>query len=58
MSKRDLIDQIRRLNPPARPEFLAEFEERALLDYLKQLSDLQREQSRHVERELALPVPA
>jgi len=58
MSKRDLIDQIRRLNPTARPEFLAEFEEQALLDYLRQLSDLHREQSRHVERELALPVPA
>jgi hypothetical protein len=58
MSKRDLIDQIRRLNPTAKPEFLAEFEEQALLAYLRQLSDLDREQSQHVERELALPVPA
>ena len=53
-----MIDRIRRLNPTADAEFLAQFEEGDLLDYLRQLSDLERELSRHAEREPALPVPA
>jgi len=58
MSKRDMIDRIRRLNPTARPEFLAAFEEDALLDYLRHLSELEHDQMRHAERELALQVSA
>ena len=58
MSKRDMIDRIRRLNPTARPEFLAAFEEDALLDYLRQLSELEHDQIRHAERELALQASA
>ncbi len=58
MSKRDMIDRIRRLNPSARPEFLAEFEENDLLDYLRQLSELEHEQMRQAERELALQASA
>jgi hypothetical protein len=58
MSKRDMIDRIRRLNPTAQPEFLAEFQENDLLDYLRQLSDLEHENIRHGERELALQASA
>lgn len=58
MSKRDMIDRIRRLNPTAQPEFLAEFQENDLLDYLRQLSDLEHENIRHNERELALQASA
>lgn len=58
MSKRDMIDRIRRLNPSARPEFLAEFEESDLLEYLRQLSELEHEQMRQAERELALQASA
>jgi len=53
-----MIDRIRRLNPTARPEFLAAFEEDALLDYLRQLSELEHDQIRHAERELALQASA
>jgi len=53
-----MIDRIRRLNPSARPEFLAEFEENDLLDYLRQLSELEHEQMRQAERELALQASA
>lgn len=43
MSKRDLIDRIRRLNPTARAEFLASFNEDDLLAYLHQLQEVERE---------------
>ena len=43
MNKRDLIDQIRRLNPSALPEFLATFDQADLLAYLYQLQELERE---------------
>ncbi|HSW45806.1 MAG TPA: hypothetical protein VLM89_09565 [Phycisphaerae bacterium] len=54
MSKRDMIDRIRRFNPTAQPEFLADFDEPDLLAYLGQLTELEREQARHAEREPAL----
>ncbi len=37
MSKRQLIDDIRRLNPTAMPQFLAQFDEEALQQYLEHL---------------------
>lgn len=43
MTKREMIDQIQRLNRSARPEFLARFPEEHLLDYLHQLKELQFE---------------
>jgi hypothetical protein len=58
MSKRDMIDRIRRLNPTAQPEFLADFDEDDLLDYLRQLTELECEQSRHAKYEPALQATA
>lgn len=37
MTKRQLIDEIRTYNPTARPEFLAQFDETALQQYLEHL---------------------
>jgi hypothetical protein len=34
MSKRQLIDDIRQLNPTAQPQFLAQFDEEELQQYL------------------------
>ena len=42
MAKRELINQIVRLNVSARPEFLAQFSEEELRAYLRQLRELQR----------------
>lgn len=42
MMKRELIDQITKLNVSAKPEFLAQFSEPDLRAYLRQLRDLQR----------------
>ena len=42
MTKRELIERIIRLNASAKPEFLAQFCERDLRAYLRQLRDLQR----------------
>jgi hypothetical protein len=39
MSKRQLIDDIRQLNPTAQPQFLAQFEEDELQQYLDHLKD-------------------
>ena len=43
MSKRDIIDQIRRLNSTAEVEFLSRFGEEELLAYLHQLQELEAE---------------
>jgi hypothetical protein len=40
MSKIELIDAITTINPGTSREFLAEFSERDLLDYLRQLDSL------------------
>lgn len=40
MSKTETIEAIRKLNPSARPDFLAEFSMTDLHDYLRQLEDL------------------
>lgn len=37
MTKREIIDEIIKLNPSASPQFLAGFSERELADYLGQL---------------------
>jgi hypothetical protein len=37
MSKGQIIDEIRRLNPTAHPSFLARFDERQLREYLEHL---------------------
>lgn len=40
MDKRELIDCIREINRSARPEFLANFSEEELSDYLEHLMEL------------------
>jgi len=42
MSKRQLIDDIRQLNPTAQPQFLAQFDEGELQQYLEHLQALAR----------------
>ena len=37
MTKRQLIEEIRRFNPTAHPQFLSRFDERALCQYLEHL---------------------
>ena len=49
-----MIDQIRRLNPTAKPDFLADFQEDDLLAYLHQLSEVEREQREQKRPEMAL----
>jgi len=55
MTKREMIDQIRRFNPTAQPDFLADFQETDLLAYLHQLSEVERERREHKAPEI---VPA
>ncbi len=43
MTKRQIIDRVLRLNPTAAPEFLAQFRERDLLDYLRHLAEVEFE---------------
>ena len=54
MTKRELVDRIRRLNPTAQAEFLAHFSEADLLAYLRQLQELARERGREREAVPAL----
>ncbi|NLX22146.1 MAG: hypothetical protein GXY55_10855 [Phycisphaerae bacterium] len=54
MNKRELIDQINRLNHTAHPDFLATFSEEELVAYLQQLRELERERRRQGQLELAL----
>jgi hypothetical protein len=53
MTKRELIDQIQRFNPTAKPAFLADFEEEELMAYLHQLSEVERERREHQNLEPA-----
>ena len=55
MTKREMIDQIRRFNPTAQPDFLADFQEKDLLAYLHQVSEVERERREHKSPEI---VPA
>ena len=41
MSKRQLIDEIRAFNPTAHPQFLLQFDESALKQYLEHLQSAQ-----------------
>jgi len=43
MTKRQIIDRVMRLNATAAPEFLAQFRERDLLDYLRHLAEVEFE---------------
>ncbi|GMV96091.1 MAG: hypothetical protein AMXMBFR83_04600 [Phycisphaerae bacterium] len=47
MSKREIIDQIQRINTTAPAEFLAGFSDDDLLDYLRQLQEVVRD---HIHR--------
>jgi hypothetical protein len=48
MTKRQLIDDIRRLNTTAQPQFLLQFDESALKQYLDHLQSAQRKHVRIV----------
>lgn len=48
MNKRQLIDDIRRFNTTAQPQFLAQFDENALRQYLDHLQSAQRKHTRPV----------
>lgn len=54
MTKSQTIDGILRLNPSAKPEFLAQFSVKDLHDYLRQLEDVQEEPSPCSEPEMDL----
>ena len=46
MNKRQLIDDIRKYNTTAQPEFLAQFDDSALKQYLEHLEDARRKHLR------------
>ena len=46
MSKRQLIDDIRKLNPTAQPTFLSQFDDAALKEYLDSLQAAQSKRLR------------
>lgn len=46
MNKRQLIDDIRRYNATAQPQFLAQFDEGALKQYLDHLEEARRKHVR------------
>ena len=47
MNKRQLIDDIRRYNTTAQPQFLAQFDEGALKQYLEHLEQARKKHLRH-----------
>ncbi len=47
MTKREAIDLIRRINPTAQPDFLADFQQEDLLAYLHQLQEVERDRYMH-----------
>ena len=47
MTKRQLIDDIRQYNSTAQPQFLAQFDEEALKQYLDHLEQARRKHLRH-----------
>lgn len=55
MSKRDIIDRIRRLNPTANTEFLRPFAEEELLAYLHQLQEVEADRSQRAKPEVLAP---
>ncbi len=46
MNKRQLIDDIRRYNSTAQPQFLAQFDEGSLTQYLEHLEEARRKHVR------------
>jgi len=46
MNKRQLIDDIRRYNTTVQPQFLVQFDETALKNYLNHLEDAQQKHAR------------
>jgi len=46
MNKRQLIDEIRQFNTSVRPEFLTQFDEEALRQYLSSLQSAQQKRLR------------
>jgi hypothetical protein len=52
MNKRQLIDDIRRFNNTARPEFLAQFDEEALRQYLQHLEEARQ---KHLRKAAFMP---
>ncbi|NIA07268.1 MAG: hypothetical protein GWP14_06475 [Actinobacteria bacterium] len=44
MSKREIIDRIMEINSSARPEFLAEFSQECLYEYMDHLNEVLSEQ--------------
>ncbi len=46
MNKRELIDDIRRINPTAEAQFLAQFDDAALKQYLEHLQGAQEKRMR------------
>ena len=47
MTKRQLIDDIRRYNTTAQPQFLAQFDDEALRQYLEHLEQARKKHLRH-----------
>ncbi len=54
MTKREIIDRIIRINPSAKPEFLADFSHECLADYLAHLTEVLAEQQEPAFLEPAL----
>ena len=54
MSKREIIDHIMEINPSARPEFLADFSQETLSEYLGHLKEVLAEQHKPAFLEPAL----
>lgn len=54
MTKREIIDRIVVINPTAKTDFLASFEDQDLLAYLHQLKEVERIHRQKHEKELML----
>ena len=48
MNKRELIDEIMKINHSARPEFLAHFKESHLIEYLDHLHEVENDDHGHI----------
>jgi len=55
MTKRQLIDDIRRYNATAQPQFLAQFDDEALAQYLEHLEQARAKHLRHAAFEPRTP---
>jgi hypothetical protein len=57
MNKRQLIDGIRQLNQTAQPEFLAQFDDEALAQYLRHLQTAQEKRLKVAGWVKSIPKP-